>query len=88
MNIREVLQIIFGPVIAFLQKEGLWELLVDLFHKTRALVSQLIFWLDISFDFKKVFDFIVATGVFLFKLVVVIAGVFLDVAQWIVGLFV
>lgn len=85
-TIQESLRIIFEPLIEFLRREGVWDALVDLSHKTVALGSQLIFWLDAHFDFKKVFDFVVAVAVFLFRLVVVLFGIIVDIVRWLISL--
>jgi hypothetical protein len=86
--IENVLKIVFAPLISFLQKEGFWDSLVDVYNALKGPVGRFFEWVgSLGINWVAVWDVVLDIFKLLLRITVAVVHVLIDIVNWIVGLF-
>lgn len=86
--VEKFIQILTDPIVAFLQKEGLWDSLVDIYNSLKGPVGRVFEWIgSLGINWTAVWAVILDILKLLLRITVAVVHVLIDVVNWIVQIF-
>ncbi len=83
-----IIQILLSPIKTFLEENGLWDDMVNLYHKAERVVEVISGWFGVETSGDSdLWGFIVGFFKLLFQIIVTVFNVIIDLINWVLGLF-
>lgn len=83
-----IIQILLSPIKTFLEENGLWDDMVNLYHKAERVVEAISGWFGVETSGDSdLWGFIVGFFKLLFQIIVTVFNVIIDLINWVLGLF-